>query len=145
MKLLVSQTTEFTLTVALGLLLGMFFHAYHVIMKRIGLGRFALYFFDLLFWLLMVVPVFLALLLINHGEMRSHVLVALILGALIYRMYLWKKTDKLMSAAAEGLTRVCSQVFRSLSYPWVNAYRSAKSQIWALFANYKGPDDEEIK
>jgi len=144
-NILVAQATEFALTAGLGLLMGMFFHAYHVIMKRTGLTRFLLYFFDLLIWLLMIIPVFLALLLINHGEMRSHVLVALVLGALVYRVYLWKRTQKLMSAVADGLARACSRAFRTVFSPWVRACRWARSWPQAVFRRNKGPDDDEDK
>ncbi|ADI00915.1 MAG TPA: hypothetical protein GXX39_07740 [Syntrophothermus lipocalidus] len=144
MNILVSQITEFALTAGLGLLVGMFFHAYHVIIKKAGLSRFFLYFFDLLIWLLMVIPVFLALLLINHGEMRGHVLAALLLGALAYRLYLWKRTQRIMSAMAEGLVNGCSWLFRTVCYPWTWTRRRMGSWYTAIFRR-KHDDDDEVK
>lgn len=104
---LMVQAREFLSTTLLGLLVGVVFHAYQLLIKKAGVGRFLVYLADFLFWLVLIVPVFLALLIINHGEMRIYVLISLGLGGLVYRFWVARVLDRPLSYGAGLVVNGC--------------------------------------
>ena len=68
----------------LGVFAGFILQNYQMVIRITAIKKYALYVLDLIFWIFMIVLVFLGMLYINQGEMRSYVLIALIIGAIIY-------------------------------------------------------------
>lgn len=99
--------------------MGLIFHTYHLIIRKAGVGRILLYLLDSFIWLIMVIPVFLALLLINHGEMRVYVLIALGAGGVVYRFCVAGLIEKPLSFIAQVLVNGVRRVVSFLLYPVV--------------------------
>ncbi len=87
MSALLIQLKSFGLTLILGVLAGGIFHYYQLTIRKARIGRYFLYVIDLILWIFMLLLVFASMLLINHGEMRLYVLIALLGGILIYYHY----------------------------------------------------------
>ncbi len=78
------QLKAFFFTMILGLCSAVILHYYQLLIRNAGVAKFYLYILDLIFWVLMVMVVFMGMLYINQGEMRSYVLIALFIGGVIY-------------------------------------------------------------
>jgi len=78
------QVEAFLLTMILGVLTGFILQYYQLLIRIAGIKKYGLYMLDIIFWIFMIVMVFMGMLYINQGEMRSYVLIALIIGAIIY-------------------------------------------------------------
>lgn len=78
------QIKAFALTLLFGILMGVVFHYYFLIIRRGRVRRFPLYLFDLIIWIIILLVAFISLLIINQGEMRVYVLLAMACGVVIY-------------------------------------------------------------
>ncbi len=78
------QLKAFLFTMILGLCSAVILHYYQLLIRNARVSKFYLYILDLIFWVLMVMVVFMGMLYINQGEMRSYVLIALLMGGIIY-------------------------------------------------------------
>ncbi|MGI6413349.1 MAG: spore cortex biosynthesis protein YabQ [Syntrophomonadaceae bacterium] len=78
------QIKAFALTLLFGILMGLVFHYYLLIVRRGRVRRFPLYFFDLIIWIIILLAAFISLLIINQGEMRVYVLLAMACGVGVY-------------------------------------------------------------
>lgn len=148
MNSLMTQFQDFFSTAVLGLLVGLVFHFYHLVIRMAGVGRFVLYFLDFLIWLVLIVLVFLALLLINHGEVRVYVLVALVLGGLGYYLYLSRLTAKPLQFGASSLVSGCRFLGRLLLRPVIelkNRISGFLSGLLLRASQGQGDEDDEDK
>lgn len=78
------QIETFVLTMVLGIVTGSIFHFYQAVIRSARVSRCVLYILDFSLWIIIIVLVFLSMLFINQGEMRIYVLIALLLGIIIY-------------------------------------------------------------
>ena len=148
MNSLMTQFQNFFSTVVLGLMVGLVFHLYHLVIRMAGVGRFFLYLLDFFIWLILIVLVFLALLLINHGEVRVYVLVALASGGLVYYLYLSRLTAKPLQLGASSLVRGCRFLGRLLFRPVIelkNRISGFLSGILLRARQSEENDDDEDK
>lgn len=81
---IIFQLQAFFFTMILGLFSAVILHYYQLLIRNAGVAKIYLYILDLIFWILMVMVIFMGMLCINQGEMRSYVLIALVMGGLIY-------------------------------------------------------------
>jgi spore cortex biosynthesis protein YabQ len=90
---LYAQIASFGLTILLGILTGLLFHLYQAFIRAGALKRLLVYVLDLAMWLITLVFVFFALLYINLGEVRVYVLLALLIGGILYYRLLHKRLE----------------------------------------------------
>ena len=100
MSELLFQIQSFFLTAVLGVVAGMVFQFYQLLVRGARLGKYALYAMDFFLWMLMILLIFAAMLFINQGQMRVYVLVALVVGILLYHRYLGHTMEAPVSRAA---------------------------------------------
>jgi spore cortex biosynthesis protein YabQ len=98
---LFAQIQAFVLTLLLGVIAGLVFHFYQITIKSTRIDKYALYICDFLMWLIMFGVVFASMLLINQGEMRVYVLIALFIGAFIYFRMLASRLSTPLSRMAK--------------------------------------------
>lgn len=67
-----------------GLILGVWFDVYRILVRELQLSRWVLPFLDLCYWLLATLFVFRTLLEFNFGEIRLYIFLGLLLGISIY-------------------------------------------------------------
>lgn len=84
MPWLLEQLKPFVLTLLVGLIAGLVFQFYQCSTALSGCGRWLLYLLDFLVWLIILLLVLALLLLINQGEIRVYILLALFTGIFIY-------------------------------------------------------------
>lgn len=60
------------------------FHYYQLTIRSLRVGKYPLYMMDIILWIIMIIIIAAALLVINQGEMRVYVFIALLLGGLVY-------------------------------------------------------------
>lgn len=101
MSELLFQIQSFVLTSILGVVAGMVFQFYQLLVRGARLGKYSLYVMDFFLWMLMILLIFAAMLLINQGEMRVYVLVALVVGIIIYHRYLGPTMEVPISHGAQ--------------------------------------------
>lgn len=124
-----SQVQAFMLTLLLGVAAGLVFHFYQLTIKNIRMGKYLLYLFDLLIWMMMIGIVFLSMLLINQGEMRIYVLIALIIGALIYFRILADSIGYPLSRCARVTTVVIENTVKVIRQPFIKLVRYLSDKI----------------
>lgn len=107
------QVQAFMLTMIDGILLGIILHFYQLVVRKGRLGKYSLCLLDAMFWLIMIVLVFISLLFINQGEMRSYVLVSLIIGTGIYYQLLSRKTEPGLAWIAERSIRLHNTLIKN--------------------------------
>lgn len=95
------QLEAFFFTMILGLFTALILHYYQTLIRKAKAARFFLYILDLLFWVMMVMLVFMGMLYINQGEMRSYVLIALIVGGIIYFRIVSRHSTPMISKLAD--------------------------------------------
>lgn len=103
---LLSQIEAFSLTLLLGIVAGGIFQYYQLTIRNVHPGKYFLYLLDFILWLFLILLVFLCMLLINQGEMRVYVLIALIIGVAIYYCLLWRPFGLPLSRAAQTTARM---------------------------------------
>ncbi|NLZ54502.1 MAG: hypothetical protein GX892_15425 [Thermoanaerobacteraceae bacterium] len=108
---LLSQLHAFLLTLVLGLITGVIFHYYQGVIRTARISRYVLYALDFFLWIFIIVLVFLVMLFINQGEMRVYVLIALVLGILLYYRCLSRRLERVISAAAQVTVTICSCIY----------------------------------
>lgn len=101
MSELLFQIQSFVLTAVLGVVAGMVFQFYQLLVRRARLGKYSLYVMDFFLWMLMILLIFAAMLFINQGEMRVYVLIALVMGIIIYHHYLGPTMEGPVSTLAQ--------------------------------------------
>ena len=88
---LFAQIQAFFLTLILGVVAGFIFHYYQVTIRNLPIGRYLLYLMDFILCIIMIFIMATALLLINQGEIRVYVFIALIAGGGAYYKYVSRK------------------------------------------------------
>jgi spore cortex biosynthesis protein YabQ len=126
---LLGQIEAFVLTLVLGLLTGTIFHFYQELIRAARVSRYILYFLDFSLWIIIIALVFLGMLFINQGEMRIYVLIALVLGILIYYRRFASRLDAPISRLAGATVTICST--------FVKGIKKALSWLKKMIANLK--------
>jgi spore cortex biosynthesis protein YabQ len=110
-----AQIEAFSLTFILGLVAGLIFHYYQLTIRNIEIRRYSLYLLDFLLWMGMICVVSVGILLINQGEVRSYVFIALVLGVITYFRSIARYTSPSLQTIAQAgisLLRTTSRMIR---------------------------------
>ena len=135
------QVQYFLRTVGLGLLLGLAFHFYWLLLRAARPSRRLITLTDALFSLFLLLLIGGALLLINAGEVRFYVWLALLLGGWLYRKWLFERLAPGLEKLCRGIVRlgrrtarlgktilrpvrICTQNVKGL---WINRWKRGKS------------------
>ena len=118
---LLGQIEAFILTLILGLLTGTIFHFYQGVIHAARVSRYALYVLDFCLWIIIIALVFLSMLFINQGEMRIYVLIALLLGIIIYYRRLASHSDAAISRISTATVKIVAALVRGIkkSFSWL--------------------------
>ncbi len=111
---LLGQIEAFILNLVLGLLTGTIFHFYQELIRAARVSRYVLYFLDFFLWIIIITLVFLGMLFINQGEMRIYVLIALVLGILIYYRRFASRLDRPISRLAGVMVTACTTLVQDI-------------------------------
>lgn len=111
---LLGQIEAFFLTLVLGLITGTIFHFYQALIRVARVSRYVLYVLDFSLWIIIIALVFLSMLFINQGEMRIYVLIALLLGILIYYRRFAHRFNVAISRMAELTVNACSTLLKGI-------------------------------
>ena len=117
------QLEAFFYTMILGLFAALILHYYQTLIKKAKAAKLFLYLLDLLFWVMMVMLVFLGMLYINQGEMRSYVLIAFNCGGIIYFRILSRSCTALVSKIADFYSSYSRLLLRVLLFSSNILYR----------------------
>lgn len=99
---LLDQIQSFILTLLVGVLVGLIIHYYQLTIRKSRLNKYFLYFIDFILWILIMGVIVICLLLINMGEMRIYVILALLAGILVYHRYLARCLSGPLTTAARA-------------------------------------------
>lgn len=118
------QIEIFVLTLLVGMVTGVIFQFYQSVMAQSCIGRFVLYCLDFFVWIIIGALVFSLLLIINQGEIRAYVLLALLLGILVFYRYIGAATKGPVHAAAYLTVRTAGILKSCVSYPvgWIKQH-----------------------
>ncbi|MGE5381624.1 MAG: spore cortex biosynthesis protein YabQ [Methylocystaceae bacterium] len=111
------QISELTVSLGLGMLVALMLQVYQLALFRLKAARWFAWGCDLLFWLLAVALVFVALLLVNGGEVRAHILLALALGAVLFRIYFYRRLQKVAKWLSVPLVITLGGIYSALTWP----------------------------
>lgn len=90
------QCRLFLLTIALGLLFALIYHIFYVLNKTIKLNKVLKGIYDIIYWLLFSLTLFLIMLKLDSGEVRPFALLGSMLGMIFYYTALKPFMDRLM-------------------------------------------------
>jgi spore cortex biosynthesis protein YabQ len=139
---LFAQIQAFFLTFLLGIIAGLIFHYYQSTIHNLRIGKYVLYLMDLILWIIMIIVIAVALFLINQGEIRVYVFIALVVGAIVYYKSLASYMQRPIHSMGRATALVFQAVFSGLTKPLVIAGNWFRSQC----RNWKKPpppDDVE--
>lgn len=142
MPWLLSQLEPFFFTLLVGLVAGMVFQFYQYSMALSSIGRWFLYLLDFFVWMLILLLVFTLLLIINQGEIRVYIILALFTGIFIYFQTIAPKTRPVMRKAARLNVSLIGTVAYRLGAPWRWGKKMALAWIGEMRQS-RPPDDEE--
>ena len=114
---LIAQIEAFALTLLLGMLAAMLIHYYQLSIREMNIGRYALYFLDVLLWIMMLILIFTGILAINQGELRIYVFMGLVLGGLAYLRWLLPRLQDAIHGAAVFTARSISRLSTAIRIP----------------------------
>lgn len=117
MSSLVFQIKSFAATLVLGVLSGFLFHFYQGIIARAKVGKFLLYVLDFFLWIIMIGLVFYLLLFINGGEIRAYILLALLIGIIIYLHYLFHPLKGVVDYSTGFLVHIFNKLGKIIKTP----------------------------
>ena len=109
---LFAQIEAFFLTSILGIATGMIFHYYQLSVRYSRVGKYFLYILDFFLWIFMILVVFIAMLIINQGEMRIYVLIALLTGIIIYYRGLSGRIEPLLNKISRKSVSFLANIYR---------------------------------
>jgi len=107
---LFAQIEAFLLTLFLGVLSGLIFHYYQLTVRYARIGKHLLYILDFVLWIFMIFLVFMVMLIINQGEMRVYVLIALLIGIIIYYRSFSSRLEPLLYKGSQKAILVSSRI-----------------------------------
>jgi spore cortex biosynthesis protein YabQ len=131
MTSLLLQIKAFVLTLLLGIITGGIFQYYQLTVRSARPGKYSLYLLDFILWLFLILLVFVSLLLINQGEMRVYVFIALLAGVLIYYRYLWPRLMLPLTHAGQSTVAGLGAIVNLLQKPigLIKGYIKKRSKI----------------
>lgn len=139
---LLEQLQPFVLTLLVGLIAGLFFQFYQCSMAMSSCGRWLLYLLDFLVWVVILLLVFVLLLVVNQGEIRVYILLALFTGILIYFRKIAPRTRSFICQAAQTNGRFIRAAGRKAVIPW--RWLEKKIALWQeKIRSAAALDDEE--
>lgn len=111
------QISELVVSLGLGMLVALLLQVYQAALLRIKVARWYAWSWDLIFWLIAVSIVFTTLLGINGGEVRAHILLSLLMGAVIYRVYFYRRLAKATGKVSTPLALTLRSIYQLLTWP----------------------------
>jgi spore cortex biosynthesis protein YabQ len=82
-------------------------------------GRYPLYALDVVVWIIMIIIIAAALLIINQGEMRVYVFLALLTGGLVYYKWVSQYTQPTLYVLGRATAYMLKAVWANLTRPMV--------------------------
>lgn len=113
------QFNYFGATILIGLLIGISFDIYREIIFNFKLRKMIVNVFDLVYWLLLTVLVFIILQHINYGEVRIYVFIGLALGSALYFYFLSFFVRKILRKVLSVVIRVTAVVTKIAKMPFI--------------------------
>lgn len=111
------QIQELMVSIGLGMLVAFMLQIYQLALLRLKVARWYAWTWDLIFWLFAVVVVFASLLAVNGGEVRAHILLSLLVGAILYRIYLYRRWQRLTGWLSAPLAVFLNGIYHLLTGP----------------------------
>lgn len=139
---LLNQICAFLLTLLTGILLGIIIHFYQLTVRKSRLRKFFLIIMDFTLWILLIALIFFGLVLINLGELRVYVFVALITGVLIYYRYGARHLHRPLAVLARAVVACFSWLKHQLAKPFIYLEKAVKN-YYARKAEEAEPPDME--
>ncbi len=136
---LLAQIEAFFLTALLGILAGLIFHFYQLLIRCLKLKKYSLYVMDFFLWVAMIGIISVGILLINHGEIRIYVFISLVLGIIIY----FKKFSKYTSLVLQKFAVAVITAFRGLAGLLLWPFLKAGKAIKCHYLKKKPPDNPD--
>ena len=136
------QIEIFVLTLLVGMVTGVVFQFYQSVMAQSCIGRVVVYCLDFLVWIFIGALVFSLLLIINQGEIRAYVLLALLLGIFTFYRHIAAATKGPIHAAAYLTVRTAGILKSFGSYP-VGWIKRQVTGILERFSKLEENDDIE--
>ena len=135
-----AQIEAFVLTSILGFVAGFIFDYYQAIIRGIRVKRGPQYLLDFTVWIFMILMVGLALLLINQGEIRAYVFIALLAGAIIYFRYM----SRFIRQPVDLLGKATAHWLRSLGQSVIRPFQQIRSWLKAWYQQrHEQPEEKE--
>jgi spore cortex biosynthesis protein YabQ len=137
---LFAQLQAFFLTFILGIAAGLIFHYYQSTIRNWRLGKYLLYLMDFIWCIILIIIMAAALLLINQGEIRVYVFIALISGGVTYYKCLARK----LQSSVQFLGRSTAYLFKKLGALITRPLRWLITWIYSQYNKRKIPpiDDD---
>lgn len=129
----------------LGMLVALMLQIYQLALFRLKVARWFAWTWDLLFWLLAVGVVFTSLLAVNGGEVRAHILLSLLLGAVLYRIYFYRRLQGMARVAAVPLAITLGGIYSLLTWPQQLAARIRAARTDTDSDNFDDDDKEDLE
>lgn len=123
-----SQAAEFGAALVLGVLLAVALHFHQRFVKQLKISGVLLWLFDFMVWPLLTICVFVSFLVINQGDIRFHLVLALGLGLALYYWLLRRHLSRQIDIIVFNIMKpVCRS--RRFVYSLYKRMRSGRPSI----------------
>ncbi|MBO8159763.1 spore cortex biosynthesis protein YabQ [Thermosyntropha sp.] len=129
------QIRTFFFTLVAGIFVGFIFHFYQMVITRGRVGKFLLYILDFFLWIIMLGLMFWLMFFINGGEIRVYVLLALLIGIVVYLNYFSEKFKGFVGRSADITVNILARCWSIVKKPGI--------KIKNLFKGLKKPPKNE--
>jgi len=126
---LFAQIEAFLLTFLLGMIAGLIFHYYQSTIHNLRMSRYVLYLMDFILWIIMIIVIAAALFLINLGEIRVYVFIALVAGGAVYYKCLARYMQRPILFLGRATAFMFQAIFSGLAKPLVSAGTWLRAQF----------------
>ncbi len=138
---LFAQIQAFLLTSILGIIASLIFHYYQQTIRSMRVGRNSLYVMDIILWMIMIILIAAALLIINQGEIRVYVFIALLVGGLVYYKWLAKYMRPPLVIMGRSTAYMLKAIYSTMTKPFILLRSWLRTRAQRLEEPL--PDDQE--
>ena len=113
-----TQLHLFLIFIINGLLIGLLFDFFRILRKATRTSDFITYIEDALFWILTGIIILYSIFIYNNGEIRLFMFLAIILGILIYLIFISKMILSISLGIIDVVKKILSTIFNIIKIPF---------------------------
>lgn len=127
------QLYSFVIYMISGMIIGIFFDIFRILRKSFKTSDIITYIEDIIFWICSGIFLLFVLFKFNNGEIRSYIIIGLLLGILIYMLTISKYFIKINVTIITFIKNIIIKVINVILYPFKIIFKIVKKIFFKPF------------